>query len=97
MKISYVKTESGGLFRAFETEEPYRPMGEMTYVRQSPDIMIIDHTQTFRGFEGKGVGRRLVEAGITYAKNNNMRIRPLCSFARAYISKFPDLQQLVVE
>lgn len=95
MEIRHVQTEKGGAFRAFETEEPYRQMGEMTYLRHSDNIITIDHTLTFKGFEGMGVGTRLVKAGIAYATAESIKIRPLCPFVKAYMEKFPELQTMI--
>ena len=58
--IQHQETEKNGVFEAWlrATEEgactePVQ-VGEMTYVRPTPERMIIDHTRVFEGFEGRG-------------------------------------------
>ena len=61
--------------------EDGRELGEMTYSVAGPDKIIIDHTEGFPGSEGKGVGKKLVMAGVAYARAQRLKIIPLCPFA----------------
>jgi 8-oxo-dGTP pyrophosphatase MutT (NUDIX family)/predicted GNAT family acetyltransferase len=53
---------------------------EMTYVRNE-NQMIIDHTGVPKPFEGKGIAAHLVFAGVDFARQNNRKIVPVCSYA----------------
>ena len=40
------------------------------------DIMTIDHTETKPEFEGRGLGSKLVEEAVNYARQKNFKINP---------------------
>ena len=56
--------------------------GEMTYVWAGTDKFIIDHTEVGKSFAGKGYGRQLVLKGIEYAREQGVKILPLCPYAK---------------
>ncbi len=78
MEIKHTETETKG---AFEVLEEGIKVGEMTYSKAGPDRIIIDHTEVDSSQNGKGLGKKLVEAGVAFARENGMRIIPLCPFA----------------
>lgn len=55
--------------------------------------MTITHTQSYA--EGRGIGKLLVDAAVNYAKENNLRIHPICSFAHHLISKNSEYSKLM--
>ncbi|MCD8915382.1 MULTISPECIES: GNAT family N-acetyltransferase [Staphylococcus] len=62
----------------------------MTYVPTSPDMFIIDHTEVSEALRGQRVGYALVEAAVNYARENDMKIVPLCPFAKSVFDKTPE-------
>ena len=64
--------------------------GIMVMSRLSPSRLIIEHTQTLPGFEGRGIGKRLVVAGVEWARANGQQLMPLCPFARQIFDRFPE-------
>ena len=62
---------------------------EMTYVYAGTNI-IIDHTEVGEVFKGQGVGYKLVEAAVIFARESNIKIKPLCPFANAVFRKKVD-------
>lgn len=63
--------------------------------RVKGDSIIFPHTVVPDAFAGQGVGKRLVEAGLAYAKAQNLLVRPHCSFFKAHIAKRPELHAMV--
>lgn len=59
------------------------------------DSIIFPHTIVPPAFGGKGVGGKLVEAGLAYAREHKLWVKPTCEFFRAYIAKRPELHGLV--
>jgi len=39
----------------------------------------------------------MVAAGVKYARENNLKIIPLCSFAKKIIDKTPDFRDVLAE
>ena len=56
--------------------------GEMSYVWAGEKRFIIDHTHVEPNFSGRGFGEHLVRKAVQYARNNNLKILPLCPFAK---------------
>ena len=59
------------------------------------DSIVFPHTVTPRAFEGQGLASKLAQAALAYAREQGLMVRPHCGFFRAYISKRPELHDLV--
>jgi len=66
----------------FYIERDGEEIGVMHYTLAGPGKMIIDHTEVNEAYEGKGLGLRLVKTGVAYARENHLKILPLCPFAK---------------
>ena len=99
--IQHQETEKSGVFEAWmrATEEGAgtEPMqvGEMTYQRPTPQRIIIDHTRVFDGFEGKGIARQMVLAAADFARANNRKISPVCSYAQAFLTRTDEYKDIL--
>lgn len=73
------------------------PGGEVAFAeyRIAGDSIIFPHTVTPPAFEGQGLASQLAAAGIAFAREQGLKVRPHCAFFRAYISKRPELHDLV--
>jgi hypothetical protein len=54
----------------------------MTFVFAGTEKIIIDHTEVNPNFNGKGFGLKMVEKAVEYARENKIKIIPLCPFAK---------------
>ncbi len=79
----------------FYLEEGGEKMAEMTYVFAGETRFIIDHTEVFPAHEGKGLGKILVQAAVDFARKGNLKIVPLCPYARAVFSKNKDYSDVL--
>lgn len=68
---------------------------EMTYSKAGAKLLIIDHTGVPDALEGKGLGALLVKRGVEDARREGKKIVPLCPFAKAYIARHPELQDVL--
>jgi uncharacterized protein len=92
MEIKHDQTASKGIFYIGEKS---KPLGEMTYSKAGTDTIIIDHTQVSEALKGKGAGKQLVAAGVDYARKNNVKIIPLCTFARSVFDKVEEFRDVL--
>ena len=60
---------------------------EMTYSRAGETRIIIDHTGVPDELRGMGVGLALVKRAVEDARRDNIKIIPLCPYAKAQIEK----------
>ena len=56
---------------------------------QDGNNFVIAHVGVYPEFRGQGVAGKIVEAGLQYARQNSLRVIPMCSYAAAYIRKNP--------
>ena len=94
MQIQNKKIGNKGLFYV---ELDGKKLAEMVYTMPSPDKMIIEHTEVDESLGGKGVGKQLVHAAVEYARTNNIKIIPLCTFAKAILEKTKEWQDVVYQ
>ena len=71
-------------------------LAELVYTIPSSDKIIIEHTEVDDSLSGKGVGNQLVVAARDYAREKNLKIIPLCSFAKSIFKKHRDWQDVLV-
>ncbi|HLS96856.1 MAG TPA: GNAT family N-acetyltransferase [Sphingobacterium sp.] len=92
--MTEIKQEDGrkGKFEIFDEE---RLADEMTYTWAGDTKFIIDHTEVKEGFEGKGLGKKLVLAAVDFARSRNVKIMPLCPYAKSVFDKSPDLKDVL--
>mgnify|MGYP000959708741 CR=1 FL=1 len=93
MEINHKQEETKG---AFVAEENGTKAGEMTYSKAGAEKIIIDHTEVNPEFKGRGVGKEMVLAAVDYARKNNIKILPLCPFAKATFDRNKDIQDVLV-
>ena len=67
----------------------------MTFFLTDDNKMTIDHTEVNTGNEGKGFGKKLLFKAIEYARKNNLKIIPVCSFVKSVIEKTPEFKDIV--
>ncbi|MDN3596775.1 GNAT family N-acetyltransferase [Zunongwangia endophytica] len=62
-------------------------IAELTYTKKNEQIITIDHTEVKRQFEGQGIASQLVEKAVTFARENNLKIDPLCPFTEVMFDR----------
>lgn len=92
MNIKQIDDSSKG---AFLIEENNERLAEMTYSRAGDSLIIIDHTEVSDKLRGQGAGKKLVLAAVDYARKNNLKILPLCPFAKATFDRTPEIHDVL--
>ncbi|MET3793375.1 GNAT family N-acetyltransferase [Aquamicrobium terrae] len=82
METEIRKAEDGGKGR-YVLPMPGGEEAYLTYVRSSPDHILIDYSFVPPSARGKGVGARLVAHAVEDARANGMRITPVCGYVAA--------------
>jgi hypothetical protein len=65
--------------------------------KKTNDKLFLIHTEVPDELEGRGVGSAIVEKAFQFAKANEMKIVPLCSFVQSYLKRHPALREQVAE
>ncbi|MBA6153442.1 GNAT family N-acetyltransferase [Gelidibacter maritimus] len=81
--MTRIEREDNGKKGRFVIYDQDEEAGEMTFTWAGTDKFIIDHTGVEDKFNGKGFAKQLVMAGVDYARENNIKIIPLCPYAKS--------------
>lgn len=92
MRVAQTNNEKKGAFRAMDGETT---AGEMTYVWSGPGLMIIEHTEVDDAYNGKGIGKQLVMKAVEFAREQNIKILPLCPFAKGVFDRVPEIHDVL--
>lgn len=93
-EIKHKESDRRGMFY-FEDEKGIT--SELTYSIKDNGILVIDHTKTRPALEGQGLASQLVKKSVEYARENNFKIDPLCSFAEVQFDENKDYQDVRVD
>lgn len=91
MNIQHKEGESKG---SFFIEEGGEVVAEITYSKAGSDKIIIDHTEVSDELRGQNIGNELVEHAVNYARDNELTVLPLCTFAKSVIERDESLQDV---
>jgi predicted GNAT family acetyltransferase len=66
-----------------------------TAFRREPGEIVFTHTEVPKELEGHGIGGKLASAGLSYAKEHQLEVVPLCPFVTSYIQRHQEYVDLV--
>lgn len=92
--IELVEHEEQGHRGAFFIEKDGERVGQMTYTRANPSLIVIDHTEVSAVLKGQGAGRRLLDALVAWARETQTKVVPVCPFAKAQFEKDASLRDV---
>jgi predicted GNAT family acetyltransferase len=86
-----VQVEEQGHRGTFFIARDGRRLAELTF-SATPDrkLVILDHTDVSESLRGQGIARKLVEAAVAWARRTNVKLMPLCPFAKAVFDREPE-------
>jgi predicted GNAT family acetyltransferase len=61
--------------------------GFLEFTRPDGGVMRIEHVEVDPELRGTGLGRQLVEKAVGFARDNDLKVVPICSYARAVIQR----------
>lgn len=90
-----VQLKINGNKGAFYIEVDGKQEAMMTFVFTGQDKIIIDHTEVNEGNNGKGFGKKMLAKAVEYARENGIKIIPLCPFAKSVFDKVPEYRDVL--
>ena len=85
--MTRIEKEDNGKKGRWVIYENGEEAGEMTFTWAGAKKFIIDHTGVDEKYGGKGYGKQLVMEAVEYARNNELKILPLCPYAKRVMDK----------
>lgn len=81
----------------FFVETDGERLAEITYKNSGEKQITIDHTYVSEKLRGQKVGNALVEKVVEFARQENLRITPECSFAKKEFDKNKHYEDVLVK
>jgi len=73
---------------------PTTPLSVLDY-SLSPGRVVFTHTGVPPAYRGQGLAALLVEAGLQWARAEQLQVVPACSYVQLYLQRHPEWQHLV--
>jgi len=81
-KVTHQETDTSGEFTIGRE-------AIMTYRKSGPDTIVVNHTRVTKGNEGKGLARILYRQMVEFARENELKVEPTCSYVVAMFERYP--------
>ena len=69
-------------------------IAKIDYVKTKNGRVYLTHTEVSYGWEGKGIGSRIVEQALADIRRQGLKVVPSCPFVAAYIRQHPEWECL---
>ena len=95
MKYINNRSGNGGVLTLHKDEDE---VGRLTYtIFPEDNKLIISFVLVHAKFEGRGMGKYLVEEAIKFARENNWKVYPHCSYARSVMNRMNDVGDILLQ
>ena len=88
--IGHSPSQTGGTFFAGDK-------GYLTYEWDSPEVFAIMHTVVEEAFRGQGVAKALLDAAVSFARENGYKVRPVCPYAEKVLRRDPQYNDILTD
>lgn len=78
--------ELGNDVFAYQYMQDGERLGEITWTLLG-DVMVMDHTFVSDKLRGQGVAKKLLDTAASYARENDLKMEPVCSYVVAAFNK----------
>ncbi|HLW14293.1 MAG TPA: GNAT family N-acetyltransferase [Flavobacteriaceae bacterium] len=90
-----IKVEDNGKKGRFVLLHDSKEAGEMTFVWDGENKIVIEHTYVGKEFGGKGYAKKLMKKAVSYARENEVKVVPVCSFVVSMFEKDESIQDVL--
>lgn len=80
-------SKEGNKGKAYATVDGEVSLAEMTFSISGANMWIVDHTEVDESLRGQGVGRKLLDLIVKNARKEEVKILPLCPYAKSVFDK----------
>ncbi|WP_294226563.1 GNAT family N-acetyltransferase [uncultured Chryseobacterium sp.] len=95
MQFENNKSGNGGVITL---NNDIKEVGRLTYtIFPQDNKLVISFVLVHREFEGRGMGKYLVEEAIKFARENKWKVYPHCSYARAVMIRMQNMEDVFLQ
>ncbi|MCZ7603051.1 MAG: GNAT family N-acetyltransferase [Melioribacteraceae bacterium] len=92
IEIKQIDQGQKGYFTALDDG---KEAGRMSYSFAGSSKIIIDHTEVNAAYRGQNIGKRILSEIVAYARLNNIKIIPLCPFAKSVFERTESIRDVL--
>ena len=93
IEIKQIKDNNESYFAAFDGD---KVAGRIFYTSAGEKKMILDHTEVDINYRGQGIGNKILARIVEYVRENDIKIIPLCPFAKSVFEKTESIRDVLV-
>ncbi|GEN31399.1 hypothetical protein HNQ35_001908 [Cerasibacillus quisquiliarum] len=90
-----MNTIKQGTNQFFIGKSEEQPLAKITFIPKE-DTLVVNHTFVSEQLRGQGIAKKLVEEVLRYAKQENKKIVPECSYVDVFKRRYPEHRNLFV-
>ncbi len=92
-----ISQHDGGKHGQFLLRDGEHTAGTMSYTWAGTSMLIIDSTSVEDAYRGQHVGRNLLGALVAFVREKNVKVIPLCPFAKAAFDQDASIRDVLKE
>jgi len=73
---------------------PSQAVARITFIKESDTLIVADHTFVAPELRGQNIAKQLLDRLAEYARDNHLKIKPLCSYVVKAFEKFDTYQDV---
>lgn len=93
IEIKQIEFGTKGYFAALDGD---KEAGRMSYTFAGKTQIIIDHTEVSDEYRGKNIGKRILMEVVKFARENKIKIIPLCPFAKSVFDRVEEIRDVLI-
>jgi len=91
-----IEHEEHGHRGAFFVVQDGKRVAELTYSRANATLVIIDHTTVDDALAGQGMGRKLLDAAVKWARDTGTKVTVTCPYALKQFAKDRSIRDILL-
>ena len=92
IEIKQIKDKPKGRFAAVDES---REAGAIYYTSVGENRIILDHTEVDDTYRGQSIGKKILMHTVEFARENNIKIIPLCPYAKSVFDKTESIRDVL--
>jgi predicted GNAT family acetyltransferase len=78
-------------------EDEAQPLAEIHFTESDNGSLIVDHTYVSEELRGQGVGEKLVEQMVQFAREEQKKIIPQCTYAQKQFDRHEEFRDVLMK
>lgn len=94
--MEVLQNDNGRRGKFFINDTEGNEIAGMYYSYSDEGYLVIDHTEVAEEFEGRGLGKQLLNGLVKYTREKGIKVIPVCPYAKAVFEKVAEIRDVLV-